>query len=396
MNASPSTVDGFPPHFDWPPLDELKQYLISTNWQETSRTDKLVIYRSPLSEVSTVVLPVHTGFTDVVQRVYEAVRVLSWTEKRPVRQVVEDIRNGGVDGVLVRTHPEAPSGQAPLGFIRIALPALRDFIAASASATLLQIPALVLPNRRPAQAESYADQVMLSTEPGSFVFSLSLPLRDEALESSSASDGLLDLEPVPFGRRVQTRMAQVAERASALAEQVSAGHATLRAFARMEPGAPNATELAAMSALGGSEFHTYEMTFTRSARFRSPETPSHLRITPGQQRVLHEAADFLRTKQPRSNVKVVGLVIRLSHDTGMSGPGEITIYGADDDTGAQRRYRVELVDSEYQRAVLAHRDGRIVSISGDLVMRGNQRRLVKTTGLQVMEPSDEESDYLFD
>jgi len=72
--------------------------------------------------------------------------------------------------------------------------------------------------------------------------------------------------------------------------------------------------------------------------------------------VLEDAADFLRTKQPRSGVVVTGLVVRLARLTAY-GSGEVTVLGIDDDSGALRWYRVELSEPDYNEAVKAHQQG---------------------------------------
>jgi len=132
------------------------------------------------------------------------------------------------------------------------------------SAAALDVEKLVLPSRGPLRAESYADRTRLSTASGSFVANLSLPLFDDNgasdRESANTEQGrLLEVSPMPYGRRVGMRMLSVAERATTLARQVGEGDMPMRAFGFFEPGAPNATELAALAALGGPELLRYKI-----------------------------------------------------------------------------------------------------------------------------------------
>jgi hypothetical protein len=88
----------------------------------------------------------------------------------------------------------------------------------------IEIHELVLPSHRPPWAESYAGKVMLSTQPGSFILNLALPLvADIGNESSDGEQLAFQLPPQPFGRRVSTRMLKSAQAAQKLADEVSAG-----------------------------------------------------------------------------------------------------------------------------------------------------------------------------
>jgi hypothetical protein len=187
-------------------------------------------------------------------------------------------------------------------------------------------------------------------------------------------------------------MLKSAQAAQKLADQVSAGDRPLRAFGE-DPGRPaaNATELAALKALGGPDYDLYQLRFTQSPLIGQATEPVVLRITPGQQRILGEAADFLRTRQPRAGVTVQGLVVRL-HRSGAFGPGQVVIEGIDDDSGATRRYRLELTEEDYHDAVRAHRNGLQVSVTGDREERGTHLHLRRLTSFSVIPGLDYEEE----
>jgi hypothetical protein len=301
--------------------------------------------------------------------------------------VAADISFGGADSVAVRLTPDAPSGEAPLTLAKQAITALHDFVVGSAAA--IEIHDLVLPSHRPPWAETYASRVRLSTHSGSFVLSLALPLvvdlGDVAAEDAEAGKQMMfELPPQPFGRRVSTRMLSAAQSAQRLADEVNAGIRPLRVFGAEPPRpAANATELAALKALGGPEYGLYQLRFTQSPLADGHGEPVTLRVTPGPQRVLGEAADFLRTRQPRSGVTVQGLVVRL-HRSGAFGPGEVVVEGIDDDSGTTRRYRMELAEDDYNDALRAHRNGLQVSVTGDREERGTHLHLRRLTAFSVI------------
>ena len=111
-------------------------------------------------------------------------------------------------------------------------------------------------------------------------------------------------------------------------------------------------------------------------------------VTPSQQAVLADAAAFLRERQPRTGVTVMGLVVRLSR-VGHIGPGEITIQGESDDSGKQRRFRMELVESDYNEAVRAHTRGLLVVAIGDIEISGTRSSLRRLTSFAVLPGLEE-------
>jgi hypothetical protein len=381
-----------------PDLGTVTRYLHGTGWALADEDSRTTLWRfraeqAPDSDLQ-VVLPVRQEVGDYAERIIAALRAIAYAERRSLEEVAVDMSFGGADTVAVRLTPDAPSGEAPLSLVHSVVGALHSFVVASAAA--LEIHELVLPPHRPAWAESYANRVQLSTHPGSFVLNLALPLMadsaDEGPPSETHSDQVTgDLPPQPFGRRVSNRMLSSARMAQQLAEEVSSGARPLRAFGE-DPvhSLVNATELAALKTLGGPEFNVYQLRFAQSPLAGHTSGPVTLRVTPGQQRILGEASDFLRARQPRAGVTVSGFVVRLYRRSGAIGPGQASIEGVDDDSGTKRRYRVELGEGDYNNAVWAHRDGLQVSVTGDRIERGTHLHLRNLTRFSVIPGTDYE------
>ncbi|WP_155336950.1 hypothetical protein [Acrocarpospora corrugata] len=98
------------------------------------------------------------------------------------------------------------------------------------------------------------------------------------------------------------RMFAAARRAQQLARDVGEGESPLSAFGHPGDVTVNATELESLGSLGGPEQDAYPLRFSQSPLLPGSRSPQGLRMTPGQQRILREAADYLRTRQPRANV----------------------------------------------------------------------------------------------
>jgi hypothetical protein len=97
-------------------------------------------------------------------------------------------------------------------------------------------------------------------------------------------------------------------------------------FGTPGPEVPNATELEALSGLGGAERSAYRLRFAQSPLALRSRDATVVQITPGQQRIMAEAAVYLRTEQPRNDVTVEGIVVRLSR-SGSQGPGVVVVEG---------------------------------------------------------------------
>jgi hypothetical protein len=90
--------------------------------------------------------------------------------------------------------------------------------------------------------------------------------------------------PQAFGRRLANRMTAAAMNAQLLADAVNAGDQPLRSFGTSTREAANATELEALSGLGGSERNPYQLRFAQTPLAPQSKSAVVLQVTPGQQR----------------------------------------------------------------------------------------------------------------
>lgn len=222
--------------------------------------------------------------------------------------------------------------------------------------------------------------VRVSTSPGSFVLSLALPLYEARIvpvdESElqavvqTAMDESIEVEAIPYGRLVVDRMRSVAERALEVATQVADGHEDITAYETDPAASGNATELAALAALGGRTQRRYQLRFTASPMVHGerPE-PALIVVDPPAQESFGKAAKLLRDRKPKDNVTVIGKVVRLARE-GLA-PGEIGVRGRESGARSEHRFRMQLTDEQYRQALEAHSRGADVLVSGDLAVRGN-------------------------
>ena len=344
-----------------------------------------------------VILPLRDDVTDYPEFQQRALRAIAYAERRAVPDVEAEVRYGPVDVMAVRLVPGSPSGQAPLTLARDALDGLRSLVIGSASG--LSHPAYAVPPTYRPGPERFANTVRVSTSPGSFIVTMSVPLSttshngaDPAGEDVPTLDIDEDLEvgivpptvpttapsasnemPVapPFGRLVVARMRRVIEHSVELAQLVVAGDVKVDTFAEAPATTGNALELQALAEIGGPDATPYTVRFAYSPTVVEEfHDPTPIRVVPDVVRVFEAAADRLRTPKPVTNVTVVGRVVGLARGR-KSQVGEIIVDGRHGETKA-RKYRARLASNEYDLAVRAHGRGLDVAVTGDVILRGHQ------------------------
>lgn len=368
----------------------LTEYLRLSRWHLEDEDDSTSLWFPDADARANVqvVVPKRADHGDYAERMDRALAAVAHAERRRVEEVFRDVDAGGSDGVSVRLFSPAPPGTVSLDTAHAAFSSLRQLVVGSAVGAEAADDLLVLPSRRPARAEAYVSQTLVTTRPGSFIIDASFPLTElsEALSPPTGHTG----GAAPFGRRVTRRMLAVVVGATAMATRVGEGETGITDFAgESAPG--NATELAALAGLGAARDGQgrYQLRFSQTPLW--PGTPGWrpqvVTVTPAQQTVLRDAASYLRERQPRQGVTVEGLVVRLSRDSA-TGAGDVVVEGVDDDTGDSRRFAVNLAEPDYADALRAHRQGYRVVVVGDLDVRGTRRSLRNIASFDVLSQPD--------
>ena len=371
-----------------PSLDDLDQHLNRSGWTIVTRDDRSTEWAKDVGDDPNsirVVLPSSERVADYAEMASQAVRAIAYQERRPIRDVLEDVSLGGADIVALRFTPNAPSGDAPLRLAHAVVTAAKNLIVGAASA--LDVSAIVLPSRRPPRAEAFSGQARVGVEQGSFIFRLVLPLSgDWSNRTTVPSDQAAlidDLEP-SFGRAVTRRVQTALAAAQEMADDVSAGRSGIQIFGRQVSVVVNATELDAFGSMGGPDREPYAVRFSASPMIVEEVSRSGtVAVTAGQQAIFTEAAEFVRTKQALSDGTLQGLVVQLKR-TNALGPGEVIVHSSIDDSDKMRRVRLELGEDDYGVAVLAHRQGLQVRVRGDLAIRGNSQLLTQVSDFEVV------------
>lgn len=361
---------------EFPPASNFKHYLRKSGWAEVEPSDASVWQRSLKDEVYQVVIP--NSAETYATLAHEALRTIAYVEQRPYEDVANDILLRGADTLALRYTPDLPPGQATLPLVHDALTSLRELLTSSAKA--LTDPSAVL-GRSSGQVKNFSDQIRIGTEAGSFIIHATIPLANDASETS-AYDEEVPVTSSTYSRRVTRRVIRSLETAQVLAAKAAKDH-SLEVFGDSASTAPvSANELEAFSGLGGSEFDPFTLRFSVSPMDSDRgEKRGIIRVSSEEQRIFKEASDHLRKLTSEEPEILTGRVLKLTRNT-LFGPGKIVLRASSKETGMTRNVTIELADEDYRSAGEAHLARETVSIKGTLVRKARSWELRDVSDFQ--------------
>lgn len=356
------------------PLNSLKRYLIASGWRVRTLLSGNEIFSFGEDDGIEIVLPETETSPGISERLANAVTTLSALEERSFEEVIGAIRAISYDLVRSRLpnaiirHDTIKLGTAE-DFIR----GMTKILAASAHGELHDVPYFIRPNLI---AQRYAEDCLFGhTFRGSFGFTVESPVGPNTVELISD-----EAAAPPLERRAIRRLAR--------GLRIIEG-----AISREEPeeivkgykdglNANACEELAALIEPPGIGEVKFEIVFSREWGFPADLGPAPTIDIP--QRVgfdvLEAAAKALRVVNYDKVRTIVGMVRTLhsmenpSDLFRITGSQDVVVEWLSEDFG-RKNVRVPLGPVEYLQAVEAHKEGRAISVEGELERTGRQWRL---------------------
>lgn len=377
-------------------LSAIRSYLAATGWvsQDIDKNGELwkptSTYLNDL-RINTlrvpyqILLPSSHQFLDFEELYDDAVKLISYLEKRQRKEVIDDLSRGGADSISIKLQPDTPSGEAPLGLARNSADGLHDLLlGAACSLTYQHRP--ILPSRRPIRAERFAEKARYSTQPGSFIINLALPLADSdapIVEQDVTQPELFDV--APYGRRVSDRIDQVISGAWEISHEYAQDQNAVIDTDRFKEF--NTVELDGLSKIGD----TGELSVGYSFRLAQSPLSRELKRTPQirtfsrkQLDILEGASALLRADEVRKDFTVRGTVTDLHRD-GAFGAGNISIMSTAGDEGHNRKYKLSLGEEDYEAAWRAHGGPYEVVVTGDVQISTRRRTFLTVHSFKLMQ-----------
>ena len=216
------------------------------------------------------------------------------------------------------------------------------------------------------------------TEQGSFVVTLLSPVIPPLLQSHLLPD--IENFDDPIARRATMRLAQALEATRRATERTASGDT--QAFSNAVASGVSANFCEALARLVGP-FKSLEISMTW-ARTRPMETARQsVRFFNDDAPILREAASSFRSREPKLDVRLFGSVQRLQRDD-QETDGTVTLRVSIN--GVTQSVTAVLNQSDYNRAIEAHKERAPVVFEGDLERFGQRWRLLNPVIAEVILP----------
>lgn len=358
-----------------PPLKvaDIVSYLTVTGWTRDSRGWRGASYWEHPGEYE-VLVPAQDGMGDADRRVREILRCLSAVEDRPADDIALEISRPLSDKQFFRTFPvDHDSGYIPLLSGVQVMQGVRNLLG-TAARTVLQGPHFAFAGRQPAAVGTILRTAELGpSRAGSYVVEVRLAANVSA--------------PVSNGQEVTGRavLTQMLEAVAAARTAVLIG--TPEAFDETVTAGVSADMCKALSDLSGADRTKFEITF-HWARAQPLEVRAHAFAFPEVAGpLLQEASGRLRVLNASGPATVTGVVEGLYDDAAGDDRWRIKVRGelrTEQVERARRAVWVRLVDqAAYDRAITAHRERSVITVSGELSSTTGRVELVPGRGVEI-------------
>ena len=331
-------------------------------------------------EAPEIVIPRTDRLGDYANVVSRLIEIFAEAAEADALSLYHDLITADRDVVRVRAAPEGANGSVTLNDGVSLVTGAHDIILAAARS--LWEPRRLYRARPNREVRDYMRQVRLGqTEQGSYVVTLLTPVVPPPMQKAALFDPAND---PPVERRVTTRLIEALTAAREATERTSAGDADAFPKAMKRGASANLCDAVAMliEPFGGIDIgltwaRTYPMeTARKTVRFGASDAP-----------ILREAARRFRYWEPRPDVSLIGRIQRLRRDDGET-DGTVTLRTYVE--GRVVSVTAILDQSNYDRAIQAHKSTALVVMTGDLERFSGRWRL-RDPYIMDMDEDDEDS-----
>ena len=346
---------------------QMAAYLRSRGWVEEndSSVSSTWVYLDENGDSFEVVLPLDRGMRDYGYRVFDLLDTLQIVEARSQLELFNDLVSSSSDVIRLRlSNGSAGDYSIPLEQGVTMVEKARDMMMAAACSAIS--PREFYPSRKPAAATSYLQKVRLGqTEQGSFVLTVHSPVAPSLEEQGNLFD---DLVQDPFERQVTKKLAKGL---GAIIKAAKRGVATgsLKAFTESVELGVSANLCDAVTGMQeetGTDFLDIRFSWSPVRDLRE-EIEHSITVNRDLLPVIAEASRIFRERSPIDNFELIGVPTNLHRPDGAVN-GIVTVPASVE--GSFRNVQITLEDQEYNLAIQAHGDRKLLQCEGELVREG--------------------------
>lgn len=372
---------------DWDALQEvspngLSAYAKARGWAKTATYgDHADVYSA--EGRPEILIPRTRDLGDYARVVLRLIEIFTEVAGEPQLSVYRDLMTADRD--LIRVRAGGSSGGIAVGDAVALVQASRDMLLAATCS---------LKNPRPLyraganqEAADYLRRVQMGqTEHGSFVVTLLTPVVPPPIPPP------LDPEwpaAEPRERKVSKRLVEALEAVRRSIEMAASGDTAKFGEAVRQGVSANLCE--ALATLT-ERFSTVDVGVAWARSFPADPPSQTVKFDRTAAPILHEAARAFRDQEPREGVEVIGFVQRLRRDETET-DGEVALRARIPGvSGTMHTVKAVLEQTDYERAVEAHRLKLAVIVEGDLQRFGQRWRLRNPRIAEVLSPDEEAED----
>ena len=232
------------------------------------------------------------------------------------------------------------------------------------------------------EASDFLSKVRLGqTEQGSFVVTLLTPVIPPVLQGALLPKAE---EERPLERQVTQRLIQALTATQQAMEMTNSGDSDVFAKAVSSGTSANLCEALVQMI---EPFPAVDLSVTWARTRPMPTAHSRVRFANEDAPILREAARSFRNREPQTDVRLFGSVQMLRRDDSET-DGTVTLNASVE--GKTQAVTAVLNQSDYHRAINAHREKYPVIVEGDLERFGQRWRLSNPCILEIITSSDTE------
>ena len=361
----------------------LSAYARSTGWQRVgSYGEHSDIYDS--EGLPEIILPRTQRLGDYTRVVAQLIEIFARVAEIDEISLYRDLAIADRDVVRVRADADE-DGTIPLGTgIDLVQGAYDMFLAAACS---LQNPRPLYRAGANKEANEYMRQVRLGqTEHGSYIVTLVTPTVPPPTQPQLDSDWGSNDSDVPLERRMTKRLVEALTVTRIAAERAISGD--IDAFPNAVPYGASANLCEALSKII-QPFPVLDVSATWARTWPEKTSREIVRFAKSDAPLLNEAARAFRSREPRWDEQLFGLVQRLKRDESEE-EGTITLRASIG--GKTESVTAVLNPTDYEMAIEAHRNRAPVVATGDLERVRQRWRLSNAHISEVISDEDIEGE----
>jgi hypothetical protein len=366
--------------------EDVQLYLAGHGWKrdDASSTPKGSVYRYPSLRDAEALVPGRRDLADYVARMADVVEMLAAVEKRKASQVLADLSSPPADVLRLQVSaPDATLGTLPLEEgIRLIQGARSLLLAAACSARQA---AAFYPRQAYKEAIDFLQACHLGqTERGSFVAKIVAPVPPEISKQQTLFDADDEsfIASEPFARQSTVRLMSALGHIRGAID--SGNYDQILEGVGAGVSANLCEAVASMQPVGDQAQLHIRMSWS-SSRPRLPQrVESVFGFTQTAFEIVRESGRKLREELPLKRKRLEGRVIGLKADSSLLDGFEGTVILRADVGGTATRVQVLLDSEAYRKACDAHRDARIVSVTGLLQREAKLYHLLQPQDFTVL------------